>query len=334
MDQVSAHLDRAWELVGRGDFRAALQSAEKGLELDAGSADAHYLVGYIHAQEGSAEEALEHYEQALELDDTFFEAMLNAAEVLVHSLGDSGEALRLLDDALDYAETPEEIADALLLRIDAHLLAGDTESARRSLALVPDGPFENPHIEFLIARARFEVGNLEGVEAMLRRVIAAEPHHSDAYYYLGLALDRAEDLRGATVAFLHVRELDAHAPRPPWAVTTELFEKRIEHVVGQVSAPFRSALDGTLVVVVESPGAEVVADGVDPRATLLLDALGPADEPPKVGRLFIYQRNVERAVPSVHAMDEEILLSIERELRAAFPTAYPAAVVDGGAESN
>ena len=128
-EQLTAHIDRGWELMGRGDFASAMASARKCLELDPDAAEAHYLLGHAHAQLGNPEEALECYEQALELDETFYEAMVGAAEVLVHSLGNHREALRYLDDALDYAENPDETTDALLLRADAQLIAGDPAGA-------------------------------------------------------------------------------------------------------------------------------------------------------------------------------------------------------------
>src|SRR5688500_20088347 len=101
MDQFAAHLDRGWDLVVRGDLAGALLSAQKSLELDAESPEAHNLIGYIHAAEGNAEEALEHYKQAIELDETFVEAMLNAAEVMIHPIRDFDGAIGMVDDALE-----------------------------------------------------------------------------------------------------------------------------------------------------------------------------------------------------------------------------------------
>ena len=49
MDQFAAHLDRGWDLVSRGDLAGALVSAEKSLELDAASPEAHNLLGQADA---------------------------------------------------------------------------------------------------------------------------------------------------------------------------------------------------------------------------------------------------------------------------------------------
>src|ERR1051325_7775988 len=86
MDQFSAHLDRGWDLIHRGDYAGAQRSAEKSLELDAESPEAYNLLGYVSAAQGDTESALEHYWHAIALDDSFVEAMLNAAELLIHPL--------------------------------------------------------------------------------------------------------------------------------------------------------------------------------------------------------------------------------------------------------
>ena len=49
MDQFSAHLDRGWDLVQRGDPMGAEQSARRALELDNQSPEAYNLLGYVAA---------------------------------------------------------------------------------------------------------------------------------------------------------------------------------------------------------------------------------------------------------------------------------------------
>src|SRR3954466_9101767 len=112
MDQFSAHLDRGWDLIPRGDFEGAQRSAEKSLELDAESPEAYNLLGFVSAALGDHEGALEHYRHALSLDDSFVEAMLNAAEVLIHPLHDFDAAINLVDEALEWTEGADEVADA------------------------------------------------------------------------------------------------------------------------------------------------------------------------------------------------------------------------------
>src|SRR5258708_21264949 len=152
MDQFSAHLGRGWDRVQRGDARGADASARRARESDPQSSEAYNLLGYVAALEGETSDAVESYRQAIALDETYLEAMLNAAEVYIHPLGEFDEAIDMCDQALDLAETDEEVIDALLLKFDALLGKGDAKEAAVVIDRVPEGPYKNPNHAFLIGR--------------------------------------------------------------------------------------------------------------------------------------------------------------------------------------
>lgn len=314
MDQFSAHLDRGWDLVNRGDLAGALVSAEKSVELDAQSPEAHNLLGYIRAAQGQAEDALEHYKQAIALDETFVEAMLNAAEVLIHPLHDFEAAVGFVEDALDFAEGDEEIADALLIKFDAFMHQGEREQAARVARALPEGPFESPRLDYLVGRAKFEAGDVEGSLPCIERAIQRDPDNADAQYYRGLLHEHAGDQPAATRCFLRTRDLDSRTPPPPWSLSLDQFERRVAALLGELSDPLRSALAGTMVVVADLPGAEAVVDGMDPRAPLWLDDVTGNAGSLRVGRVFVYQRNIERALEGPFDLDEELRAVFEHEL--------------------
>jgi hypothetical protein len=100
----------------------------------------------------------------------------------------------------------------------------------------------------------------------------------------------------------------------------------VQEAVVRLPAPLRAALSAAQVITAELPGAEVVADGIDPRVSVLLDtaprgnaASGDAAGPPTVTRIFVYQRNVERAAEDAAQLNDEIDAAIEDELCALFP---------------
>lgn len=321
MGQLSAHLDRGWDLVSRGDFAGAVMSAEKSLELDQDSPDAHNLLGYIFQSEGRPEEALEHYRAALELDESYVDAMLNAADVLVHPLRRWDEALELVREALDWLE-PDEIderADALLLEVEIHLARGDREAARKTAKELPDGPFENPALPMSVGRACLEVGDLDRAEPLLLAALGEHPS-ADAHYYVGLVHEARERPRDALLSFLRARELDLVAPPLPWSLAPEQFEGRVQTALGRLSPEHSARLEGALVVVTDLPGAEVVAEGIDPRLPVLLDALPPPEstQAPRAGRVFVYRRNVERVAMGLLEVENEIVRALEAELDATF----------------
>jgi tetratricopeptide (TPR) repeat protein len=323
MDQLTAHLDRGWDLAMRGDLDGAQLSAEKSLELDAESPEARNLLGFVLNAQGHPEDAIEQFTAALELDESYVDAMLNAADVLLFPLRDFDEALRWVDEALDWLEEDETDlrTDALLLRFDVLMARGDREAAERVAKQLPEGPFENPQLYLQVGRARFDAGDVEAAEPLVRRAIDQGTTTGDAFHSLGMVLEAKGDRRGALVSFLSARDLDLASPQPPWAIERGLFERLVRAALDRLSPEASAALEGALVVVTDAPGAEVVADGVDPRLSLLLDDVS-AEGPPRVGRIFVYQRNVERAAAGMLYIEEEILRGLADELRAVFPGAF------------
>ncbi len=329
MDQFSAHLDRGWDLVQRGDTRGAEASARRALEIDPNSPEAHNLLGFVAALEGEGEEAIEAYQQAIALDDTYLEAMLNAAEVFITPLGDYDQAIKMCDQALDLAEVDEEIIDGLLLKFDALVGKSDREEAKKVLARVPEGPYENPSHTFLVGRAHYELGDVDRAAALIAQAVEKDPRHGEAHYYLGLVRDEQGDSRGATIAFLRSRELDLLTGMPPWVPARETWEKIATRVFEQLNPVLAKYVGGSDVYISDVPGVELVADGVDPRALVLLDGFegsedlveltGPLAGPPaRCTRVFIYAVNVARLAGHVDALETETLEALEREITATF----------------
>jgi Tfp pilus assembly protein PilF len=317
-DQLTAHLDRGWDLAQKGDAAGATACAKRALELDPQSPEVHNLMGFAAALEGEAEDALDHYRQAIALDETYFEAMLNAAEVMIAPLGDYDGAIAQIEEALDYAETAEEIADCILLKVDGLMAKADYEEAKRAMKMLPDGPFSGPTYLFLIGRAWYELGQLDKAAPLIEQAAQTDPESADAHYYLGLVRDEQGDARGATEALLRSRVLDAARTPPGWAPSPEAFATVVRASIEKLDLVLVRYVREAEVYVVDLPGAELVVDGVDPRALLVLDTPPTEDGAPARVRIFVYQRNVERAAGSLESMDQELAGALEREVTAVF----------------
>jgi tetratricopeptide (TPR) repeat protein len=325
MDQFSAHLDRGWDLVQRGDPRGAELSARRALEIDSQSPEAYNLLGYVAALQGDFEDAIENYRQAIALDDTYLEAMLNAAEVYIHPLGDYAEAADMCDQAIELAENDDELADALLLKFDALLGRSEFDEAKALTARFPAGPFENPNHTFLVGRAFYEVGDVDRALPLIEKVLEDQPQNSEGWYYLGLIRDEKGETGAATQSFLKARELDLELPPPPWTLTRDTFFTTAKSAVDELAPELKAHLRTEELYIADVPGVEVVVDGVDPRALLLLDGLAPAPGAKPTARIFVYQRNVERLAGTVELVAQEIKSALERELALGFlePEAPP-----------
>ncbi len=317
MDQLSAHLDRGWDLVQRGDAAGAELSGRRALDLDKESPEAHNLLGFVAALRGDFDTALEHYREAIDLDDTYLEAMLNAAEILTHPLGEFDQALELCDQAVELVQSDDELIDVLLLQFDVLLAKDDLDAARSVAAAFPPGPFENPAHGFMVARAYFELEDLDKAAPLLEEAVRSTPENPDVQYYWAMTLDERGDTAGATRAFLRVRALDLALPSPPWSLSVEGLEQLAMRVIESLPEARRARLADCQLVVAESPGAEVVCDWADPRAVMLLDlpSFAPG-EPAPPPRLFVYQRNLERVAGVLERVEPELRATLEHELEA------------------
>src|SRR5690606_12275774 len=141
--------------------------------------------------------------------------------------------------------------------------------------------------------------------------------HAEAHYYAGLLRDTRGDQRGATQAFLRSRELDVRLGLPPWSPTGEEFGAMTGRALEGLSPVLRQYVAGADVFVTDAPGVELVADGVDPRALVLLDGIADEDSTsPRATRVFVYAINVTRVAGSPDTVEAEIADALEREISA------------------
>jgi len=195
---------------------------------------------------------------------------------------------------------------------------GDYEEAKRAMKMLPDGPFSGPSYLFLIGRAWYELGQIDKAAPLIEQAAKADPTSADAHYYLGLVRDEQGDARGAAEALIRSRALDAQRPPPAWAPTAETFSTVVRTAIEKLDLVLARHVREAEVYVVDLPGAELVVDGVDPRALLALDTPPSESGTPARVRVFVYQRNVERAAGSLEAMEAELGAALEREVTAVF----------------
>ena len=196
------------------------------------------------AADGESDEALEHYRQAMALDEGYLEPMLNAAELLVHPLGEYDEAIVLCDDVLSMCEEKDEVADAVLLKCDALLAKGAADEAERCLAMLPEGPYESGNTYFAIGRSYYELGKADLADENLRAAIERDAEHADAAYHLGLIADERGDADAATTWFLRARELDLLAAPPGWSLPGEAFAKACREALDALGPEHAEKLRG------------------------------------------------------------------------------------------
>jgi hypothetical protein len=106
---------------------------------------------------------------------------------------------------------------------------------------------------------------------------------------------------------------------PPWAPDRAAFLQLSVKAAQSVNQVLRRYIDGAELYVSDAPGMELVAEGVDPRALVLLDGIDErSKELRQASRVFIYALNIARLAGGVDMIEREVALAIEREISATF----------------
>lgn len=335
MDALSAHLDRGWDLLARGELLAARVSADRILEIDPESPDGHTLLGAICAAEGEPEEALDAFRRALDADPEHIDAMLYAAELAIHPLGQIDYAMRLCDEAEELLGDSQDLVEVLVLRAEAHLARGELDKAAAALERLPSPPYAEPAHYLRAGRILIDVDQPGRAVTLLEQASQHPSCEIDALYFLGVAREMAGDPQGALCSFLEVYERDRQLPEPVWSQPADAFAGLVKGVLESFPEPVGKALRAAALRIQSYPPIELVAEGFDPRSPVFFAgtwvapktkasaAKGAKRRRAKDGGrehvltgVFVYKRNVERFAGSAEAVAEELSRALAQE--AAF----------------
>ena len=269
MDQYSAHLDRGWELVARGDFSGARASVESIHRLEENSPDGHTLNGAVCLGEGDYEAALEALNKALEHDPDHIDAMVYLAEVLSQDQDSREEALGYVEKVRDLLIDDLPVETAVL---EAEILwnLDNREESLKIAGAIEKNSDISAVAAFRLGRLYFEAG-FDGEAKTWLEWSLTEGEFSDAYHYLGILEENSGRTDLSLGHFLRVRELDLQAPVPPWSFSSDLFEIQIESALESLGIETKQKMS---IVAVDYPSPEIILEGADPRIPVYLSTRG------------------------------------------------------------
>ena len=308
-DQISAHLDRAWERLARGDYDATERSARLVLEQSPRHPEALHLLGSLHAAQEKREEALELFQAAMQEDEGYLDPILACAELWLSQFQNPEKCLEHCEDILSFADEPEDIVEATLLKCEALLELGEKEEVLHLLRELPE-VVEAPLL-YRWGRALIDIEQFTDAEQKLRAAISVDPSFSDAYYDLGKLLRDKGKEEDAFYFLWGSYTLDINGQREV-ASLREWLPEVAEKTRADLPSGMRALLNGVPLLLAPRLGPELVAEGFDPRS-LCFFAGQPAEpaqqKRAQLERIFVYQMPL-----SLYAKTPA---AAERELRAA-----------------
>ncbi len=179
-----AHNNLGIALAARGRIDEAMAHYQKALEIKPDYAEAHNNLGVALAGRGRIDEAIAHYRKALEIKPDYAEAHNNLGVALA-GRGRIDEAMAHYQKALeikpDYAEAHNNLGIALAGR-------GRIDEAiahyRKALEIKPD--YAEAHYNLGIALAGR--GRIDEAMAHYQKALEIKPDYAEAHYNLGIAL--------------------------------------------------------------------------------------------------------------------------------------------------
>jgi tetratricopeptide (TPR) repeat protein len=203
-------------VLGSGDYRRALDEAQRAVGLDANSVEAHRALGYVWESTGNYEDALQSYERALSLNPNLWRlhfAMGNMninqdppdLEKAVQSYLNANalsptnpEPLQAIARAYasfgEYGKASQYAADAVILDAANAGLHGEL-----GVNLFKNSEYERAIEELNLAVRGGQTADGTSVRGL--RLDPADPRVVGFYYTLGLALARSDHCEEATPIF-------------------------------------------------------------------------------------------------------------------------------------
>jgi serine/threonine protein kinase/Tfp pilus assembly protein PilF len=192
-----AHAVHAMRLALEGRLDEAADAGQKAIDLNQENACAHATLGGVRRYQGKLEEAEWLCRKSIEVSPLERYGILCLGEVLL-DLGKPAEAMQAYRDAIR-VDPKFAWPHARLGFVLIHL--GQPEAALepidRAAALFPEN---NPAHEYR-ALALLRLGRLQEALEAGQRAVARAPDRPDAHFHLGLVLERAGDIDAAVKAF-------------------------------------------------------------------------------------------------------------------------------------
>ncbi len=206
-NHAEALVGLAWVHNTEHEFEAGVRYARQAIVADPRNQDAYALLGDAAVEWGDYEEALDHYQKALDLSPNL--ASYSRAAHLLWLTGDTRQARRLMQKAIaaggPHAENTAWCrAELGLMLFNEGALLPAEQQLEAALAATP----ANAHVLAAMGRVRAARGDYPGAIGLYERAVAVTPQHASLAALVDLYALAGDEAK-ARQAFQRV--LDFHA---------------------------------------------------------------------------------------------------------------------------
>ena len=178
-----AHYNLGIVLSEHGEANQAMEHYEQAIALRPDYAEAHYNLGRLLVEHGQLNDAIAHYERAAAINPADAEAQNNLG-VTLFGIGRTDDAIAHYEKALeirsDYAEASCNLANALIAKED---FDGAIARYKTCLAAIPD----REEAQYNLAGALLRTGRTDEAIVEYQKVLQMHPESADSHANLGIA---------------------------------------------------------------------------------------------------------------------------------------------------
>ncbi len=328
MSEIDALIDRGLAAVEDENIEAAKAALKEATEsVGEDHARVLHLRGLLAWAQEDLEDATTTLLKAADKDAGRPEIHFDCAECLF-TMEEIEEAEEQVRKVLALSDVPGEQADdARLLLAQLRLTADDPAGALEALEGIDASRKTHPAYLGALGAALLADEQFETAVATLRDALTHDANDSDLHYQLGIALQAVGDSEGARGAMARVLELDEKdwadlgddAPEPPDFAETQELRSRLEEVLEGLPDPVLKLVAAAPITVQARASAEQVAEGVDPRGTVVFVGKPKNDEEEaELAGIVIMRDLVLTQVDDDDEIEEELFYSLLEQIQYFF----------------
>jgi tetratricopeptide (TPR) repeat protein len=210
-----APLDRAWDLLAKGQRAEAVRLLNEMISANPRDAEARVLLGSVLMEEGKGSESVAQLSEAVRLRPDWAQAQ-NALGEALKAFGDPDGARKAFEKAIKcdpgFAQAQVNLGLVLIESGDSSTAAPHLDRAIQLLGQNPEAAY--PH--YLLAKIYSGQAQIKKAAAELQQAITLQPEFAEAWSDLGIARKSLLDNAGALAAF---EKAVRFAPSDPVAQT-------------------------------------------------------------------------------------------------------------------
>lgn len=176
--------------------------------------------------------------------------------------------------------------------------------------------------EVAVGMGLFHLCRFKAARVLFEKLTAEAPEIPEAWYYLALCAERAEDQGLARQCYRRAAQLEPREFPMPVTCTRQEIADLLADMIDKLPKPLAKALENVPIVLDDAPSDEILFDCDPPLDPLLLGLFvgtplpeqSVFSQPAGITQILIFQRNIERMAGDREELERELWITLKHEI--------------------